>query len=49
MQAVLTHLTDANLKTFFIDDAIPLCNFEFRKKNCSIVNKRLFLPKFSQL
>ena len=47
----LTLLTDANLKnllySFFCDDAIPLCNFEF-KKNCSIVEKRLFLPKFSQ-
>ena len=31
----------------FIDDDIPLRNFEFRKKNCSIVNKILFLPKFS--
>ena len=29
---VLTLLTNANLKTFFIDDAIPLPNFEFRKK-----------------
>ena len=44
--AVLIHLTDANFKNL-IDDGIPLRNFEFRKKNCSIVNKRLFLPKFS--
>ena len=27
--AVLTLLTDANLTSFFIDDATPLCNFEF--------------------
>ena len=33
----------------FIEDAIPLRNFEFQKKKCSIVNKRLFLPKFSEL
>ena len=34
------------LKTF-IDDGISLHNFEFRKKNGSIVNKRFFLHKFS--
>ena len=44
-QAVLTHLLDAN----FTKDPIPLCNFEFQKKKCSIVNKRVFLPKFSEL
>ena len=44
--AVLTLLTDANLTSFFIDDATPLCNFEFWKKKSSIVNKRLFLPCF---
>ena len=44
-QAVLTHLLDAN----FTKDAIPLCNFEFQKKLCSIVNKRLFLLMFSEL
>ena len=36
-------------KTFFNDNGIPLRYSEFRKKNCSIVNKRLFLQKFSQL
>ena len=34
----------------FIDGAIPLHNLEFpKKKKRSIVNKRLFLPKFSEL
>ena len=32
----------------FIDGTIPLHNFEFRKKICSIVKKRLFLSKFFQ-
>ena len=32
----------------FIDGAIPLHNFEFKKKKCSI-NKRFFLMKFSEL
>ena len=27
----------------FIDEGIPLHNFEFRKNNCSIANKRFFL------
>ena len=45
--AVLILLTDANFKNL-IDDGIPLRNFEFRKKYCSIVNKRLFLQKFSK-
>ena len=31
----------------FIDGAIPLRNFEFPKKE--VPNKRLFLPKFSEL
>ena len=48
-KAVLTLLLDANLKNFFTDDAIPLHNFEFQKKKCFIVNKRVFLPKFSEL
>ena len=44
---VLILLTDANFKNL-IDDGIPLRNFEFRKKYCSTVNKRLFLQKFSR-
>ena len=45
--AVLMLLTNVNFKNL-IDDGIPLHNFEFRKKNCCIVNKRLFLQKFSK-
>ena len=45
--AILILLTDAIFKNL-IDDAIPLCNFEFGKKNCSTVNKRHFLQKFSK-
>ena len=41
--ALLTLITDANLKTFFTLHCI-ISNLE--KKNCSIVKKRLFLLKF---
>ena len=46
-QAVLTLLINANLKTF-IDDTIPLCNFKFRKKKCTLLTKDI-LPKFSEV
>ena len=39
--AVLILLTNASFKKL-IDEGIPLHNFEFRKNNCSIVNKRFF-------
>ena len=47
-EAVLTLLTDVYLKTF-VDAALPLHNFKFQEKNCSIVDKILFHQKFSQL
>ena len=40
-----TYQTDANLKnlySFFCDDAIPLHNFEFRKKIVALLRKDFF-------
>ena len=45
--AVLIFSTDANFKNpSWI--RLPLHSFKFRKKDCSIVSKRLFLQKFSK-
>ena len=44
--AVLTLLTGVNLKIFFIDDAIPLRNFEFRKKIALLLTKDFFSRSF---
>ena len=44
--AVLTLLTGVNLKIFFIDDAIPLRNFEFRKKIALLLTKDFFSRGF---
>ena len=41
-QAVLTHLLDAN----FTKDPIPLCNFEFQKKNVPLLTKDFFSRSF---
>ena len=45
--AVLTLLTDANLTSFFIDDATPLCNFEFWKKKVLLLTKDFFSHVFT--
>ena len=48
----LTLLTDANLKNLLYSFFFVMMPFHWIisnfKKNCSIVEKRLFLPKFSQ-
>ena len=46
--AVLTLLPDANLKILLYWWRHSIAWFRISKKNCPIVNKRLFLPKFSQ-